>query len=121
MEVAFTNIPIAFNFMFKSGNGGGFVSQSVNSEFFEPINTMAYEKHTVDGVEVFPRTDKSFVMNIADWQTSDPLATDSSITGPITLKPGQSLICSPYIDPDASFKRDTSGGILLTRLIGETL
>jgi hypothetical protein len=109
MQVTFTNIPIAVNFMYQSGNGGEFVSQGVVPGVFESINTMAYESHT-DFTGKKTRNNKSFVMNIANWQTSDSLASNSAISGPITLKPGQTLICGPYFDPNASFKKDAGLG-----------
>ena len=109
MEVTFTNIPVAVNFMFQSGNGGGFVSQGVVQGAFEAINTMAYSSHT-DFSGNKSRNNKSFVMKIADWQSSAPLASDSAISGPIIMKPGQTLICSPYFSPSASFKKDSGLG-----------
>ena len=69
MEVSFENIPVAFNFMFQAGGAGGFVSQSVEPGNFEAINTMSYDS----GSDHNGRTDKKFVMNIANWSDADPL------------------------------------------------
>ena len=59
MEVTFSNLPIAFNFMLQSGGSGGFVSKSVIPGTFESLNTM-YQIASYRG-------DKKFVVNIADW------------------------------------------------------
>ncbi|MCF7675399.1 MAG: hypothetical protein K9M97_08640 [Akkermansiaceae bacterium] len=105
MEVSFENIPVAFNFMFQAGDGGRFVSQCVVPGSFESINTMSYS-----GAEHNGRKDKIFVMNIANWKDADPIATSSSITGPIIMKPGQTLVCGPSFPASSSFKDDASSG-----------
>jgi hypothetical protein len=105
MEVTFENIPVAFNFMFQAGGSGGFVSQSVEPGKFEAINTMSYS-----GAEHNGRTDKIFVMNIANWKDAEPIATSPNIVAPIVMKPGQTLVCGPFFPPNASFKSDSSGG-----------
>lgn len=105
MEVSFENIPVAFNFMFQAGGAGGFVSQSLGSGSFEAVNTMSYG--TTGGHQ---RTDKNFVMNIANWSDAKPIATSSAVSSPIVMKPGQTLVCGPYFPPDASFKADAGKG-----------
>ena len=105
MEVSFENIPVAFNFMFQAGGSGGFVSQCVVPGSFESINTMSYS-----GAEHNGRKDKIFVMNIANWTNADPIATSSSTTGPIVMKPGQTLVCGPSFPASSSFKDDASSG-----------
>ena len=77
MEVTFHNVPVAFNFMFQAGGAGGFVSQSVDPGTFESINTMSYSGSDHNG-----RTDKKFVINIANWSDADPLASSSAIIRP---------------------------------------
>ena len=106
MEVTFENIPIAFNFMFQAGGTGGFVSQSVEPGKFESINTMSYDA----GADHNGRSDKKFVMNIANWSDTNPYTPTSPISSPIVMKPGQTLICGPSFAPNASFKSDASGG-----------
>lgn len=107
MQVTFTNIPVAFQYMFQSGDGGGFTSQSVVPGTFESLNTMAYNQNNT-------RNNKSFVMKIANWQTSAPIGSGSSdssaVTGPIIMTPGQTLICGPFFPPQASFKKDAASG-----------
>lgn len=108
MNVEFKNIPIAFNFMFQSGDGGPFVSKSVNANVFESLNNMTYAGS---------RGDKTFVMNIADWSNAkrvqDPSADTFDINGQIVMKPGQTMIFSPYFSPTsylggvASFYEDS--------------
>lgn len=99
MKVGFENIPVAFNFMHKSGDGGGFVSMSTVQNEFESINTMRWSNH---------RGGKTITMTIANW--ADPGGTSDNTSGPIVLKPGQTLICSPSFPPDASFMKDANGG-----------
>ena len=99
IEVTFENIPVAFNFMFQAGGAGDFASQSVEPGKFESINTMSYDA----GPDHNGRSDKKFVMNIANWSDAKPLDTSSSITGPIVMKPGQTLICGPSFPPKSSF------------------
>ena len=102
MNVEFKNIPVAFNFMFQSGDGGPFASKSVNAGVFESLNTMTYAGS---------RGNKSFVMNIADWSNAkrvqDPSADTFEINGPIVMKPGQTLVFSPYFSP-TSYLRGVS-------------
>ncbi|MEI6606160.1 MAG: pilus assembly PilX N-terminal domain-containing protein [Verrucomicrobiota bacterium] len=105
MEVSFQNIPVAFNFMFQADGSGGFVSQCVVPGSFEAINTMSYS-----GADHNGRKDKIFVMNIANWNDADPIATSSSISGPIVMKPGQTLVCGPIFPPDSSFQKDAGLG-----------
>jgi hypothetical protein len=101
MQVTFLNLPVAFNFMLDKGGTGSFVSQGVVPGTFESLNTMLYARF---------RGDKTFVLNIANWKTTDPLAANSAITGPIVLKPGQTLICGPVLPPGASLKSDSTKG-----------
>lgn len=104
MEVTFTNIPIAFNFNLDPGGpgvgGGG--SKSVIPGTFDSLNTMAQNPPN--------RGEKKFVMTIANWADTQPLETSTTITGPIVMKPGQTLICGPSLPPDSSFFRDTRSG-----------
>lgn len=106
MGVEFKNMPIAFEFMMISGGGGppGMSSGSkcVVPGTFEPLNTM-YQIASYRG-------DKRFVVNIANWADSQPLAVNQDISGPVILKPGQTLVCGPSLRPDSSFYRDTRAG-----------
>jgi len=103
MQVTFTNLPVAFNFtLIQGGPGkpsGG--SQSVVPGTFESLNTMSQKSS---------RGDKTFVMNIANWADTQPLSANSPTSGPIVMKPGQTLICGPYFDPAKSFKSDAGAG-----------
>jgi hypothetical protein len=110
MLVDFSNIPVGFNFMFQDGGGGGAVSQSVVPGTFESYNTMAYRGHKNPETGVLARNNKRFVLTIADWATDDPLKNNSTITGPINLRPGQTIICGPTLPPNASFDQDTKSG-----------
>jgi hypothetical protein len=103
MKVAFQNVPVGFNFMFQAAEGRGFVSQSVQPGTFESLNTMTYNHPGHRG-------EKEFMITIADWSDPQPLTSSSSINGPITLKPGQTLVCGPIMPPDASLKNDSVKG-----------
>jgi hypothetical protein len=110
VQVEFRNIPVGFNFMFQNGSGGGPVSQSIIPGSFECYNTMAYRGHRNPDTGELARNNKRFVLTIADWATDSPLKSDSSITGPIKMKPGQTLICGPTLPPNSSFDQDTKSG-----------
>ena len=82
MIVNIRNVPIAFSF---------FVNNIPQSSGLVPLTEMY-----VDGNN---RREVEFVMEIADWQGQN----SSTVRGPINLRPGQTLVCSPYIDPSATF------------------
>jgi hypothetical protein len=102
MEVTFTNIPVAFNFMLQDGGVGGFVSKSVVPGTFESLNTM-YQIPSFRG-------EKKFVVHIADWADSNPLKVSQVISAPIVMKPGQTMVCGPSLPPNSSFYKDTRSG-----------
>ena len=106
MEVTFENIPVAFNFMLQPGGTGSFTSLSVEPGKFEAINTMNYSA----GGGHNGRTDKKFVMNIANWSDTNPLDSNSPISSPIVLKPGQTLVCGPSFPANSSFNIDSGRG-----------
>lgn len=91
MNVDFINIPVAFNFMFQSAGVGSFVSQGMVPGVFESLNNMTYNNR---------RGNKRFFMRIADWSNAKPVQNTSAdtfaINGPIVMKPGQTLVFSPY-------------------------
>ncbi len=91
MNVEFVNIPVAFNFMFQYAGTGPFVSRSIVPGAFESLNNMTYNNK---------RGDKKFVMKLADWNNAKPVYDTSAdtlaINGPIVMKPGQTLVFSPY-------------------------
>ncbi len=103
INVTFKNIPIAFRFMVQYGDlGSSYLSRSVVPENFESLNEMVHHLNY--------RGDKEFGMNIANWSDSDPIDQSDSISEPIVMKPGQTLVCGPYVDPNASFKKDSGLG-----------
>lgn len=110
MQVEFRNIPVGFNFMFESGSGGGAVSQSVIPGTFECYNTMAYQGHRNPETGEMTRNNKRFALSIANWSSDDTLKNDSSISGPIVLRPGQTIVCGPTLPPNSSFDQDTKSG-----------
>jgi len=82
MQVVIRNVPVAFRF-FVNGQPQNTNMLSINEMF----------------VSSSQQGEKSFAMEIANWTSP----TGSSTSGPITLKPGQTLLCSPYLHPSASF------------------
>lgn len=110
MQVEFSNIPVGFNFMFQDGGGGSAVSQSVIPGSFECYNTMAYRGHRDPTTGELTRNNKRFVMTIADWASDARLADNATISGSITLRPGQTLVCGPSLPPNSSFDQDTKSG-----------
>jgi hypothetical protein len=84
MEITLRNIPIAFNF---SVNG------KRQSSRFVPLGEMFNDWRRMG--------EKSFYMKIANW--SAPGSSSTTTTGPIVMKPGQTLVCAPYLNPAASF------------------
>jgi hypothetical protein len=106
MQVQFDNIPIAFNFMLQPAEGGGFRSMSVSPGAFEALNTMA-KNSNVGGRPL--RSDRKYAMTIADWSDSQPLSDSTAVTGPIILKPGQTLVCGSILPPDSSYDGDSRG------------
>ena len=94
MNVTFHDMPIAFNFMLDKGGNGNFVSQSIERGTFESINIMA------------GNGPNKFAINIADWRDDERLASSSAITGPIVMKPGQTLVCGPRFRPNRGWADD---------------
>lgn len=82
LEVTIRNVPVGFNF---------YVNGSPQSTRIVPLTDMF--------VNAGERGEKKFVMKIANWSAPG----SSSTSGPIVMKPGQTLVCSPYLHPQASF------------------
>lgn len=87
LEVIIRNPPVAFNF---------YVNDQPQNSRLVPLTDMF-----VYGSD---RIEKSFALRIGNW--SSPSA--STPTGPIVMKPGQTLVCGPYLNPEACFA-DTKG------------
>lgn len=85
LEVTVRNMPVAFNF---------YVNGSAQSAQLVPLTEMF--------VNAGDRREKQFVLKIANWSAPG----SSSTTGPIVMKPGQTLVCGPYLNPQASFNND---------------
>ncbi len=82
MQVDIKNPPVGFNF---------FVDGQPQATQLTPLTEMF--------VNAPDRREKIFSLEIADWTSP---ASDS-VNGSITLRPGQTMICSPYLHPNASF------------------
>lgn len=81
MQIVIRNVPVAFNF---------YVNNRPQCNRLVSINDMF-----VNGGQ---KGEKSFALNIANW--SSPTSRDST---PLTLRPGQTMVCGPFISPNASF------------------
>lgn len=81
MQVVIRNVPVAFNF---------YVNNQPQSAGLVPINEMF--------VNNGQKGEKSFALNIANW--TSPSSRDST---PMTLRPGQTVVCGPFLSPSASF------------------
>ena len=82
MEVIIRNVPIAFRF---------YVNNKPQNNCLVPLTEMF--------VNDSDRGEKSFALKIANW--ASPSST--SPTGVIVMKPGQTLVCSPYLEPSTTF------------------
>jgi len=82
MEVVIRNVPVAFRF---------YVNGRPQNTRLVPLCEMYVNAHQ--------RGEKSFALKIGDWASP----TSSSPAGKIVMKPGQTLVCGPYLDPNATF------------------
>lgn len=86
MQVAIRGVPMSFNFL---------VNGTPQNKDFVPLDKMYVTKNNVG---------KDFGLLIGNW--TSPTATTPS--GTITMKPGETVICGPYLDPGASFNNQTT-------------
>lgn len=85
MRITMANVPVAFNF---------YVNNTPQSSRLVSMNELFISEDS-------RQRQMEFVMNIANW--SQPGSASTQVSGAITLKPGQSLVCGPYLDPNANF------------------
>ncbi len=95
MQVVIRNPPVGFNF---SVNGQ---QQNVGLVSMSEL----YINNTSLGRGSDARGEKSFALDIGNWTAS----TSSATSGPIVLKPGQTMVSGPYLNPDASFDNQMDG------------
>ncbi|MCX6877763.1 MAG: hypothetical protein NTW21_28720 [Verrucomicrobia bacterium] len=110
MEVGFDSMPIGFQFTVGSNTNGRLVP--FNELYDGSGRTGGYIK-------------KAIVMKIANWTDYDRTTSKTQTTaqieaeaeaennqpksGPITMKPGQTLICAPYLNPSEYFATNGEG------------
>ena len=110
MEVGFDSMPIGFQFTVGSNTNGGLIP--FNELYDGSGRTGGYIK-------------KSIVMKIANWtdydRTTSKTQTAAQIeaeadaennqakSGPIIMRPGQTLICAPYLNPNEYFGTNGEG------------
>ncbi|MEK7953226.1 hypothetical protein [Luteolibacter soli] len=112
LEVSFQSLPLGFNFQLDGValNGGKLI----------PFNELYDQGRTQGGIA------KSIVLKISNWRGFDTTVTEinggkaesqidkeaekesSDPKDAIVMEPGQTLICSPYIDPNSQFGRTGS-------------
>ena len=81
LDIDIKGIPMAFNF---------FVNDKPQSK-----SPVSFNRLFVNGAD---RNEKSFIMSISNWSDFE-----STTASPITMKPGQTLVCGPYINGDTIF------------------
>ncbi|RYD85521.1 MAG: hypothetical protein EOP84_02245 [Verrucomicrobiaceae bacterium] len=112
MEVSFQSLPIGFNIQLDG--------QALNGGKLIPFNELYDQGRTQGGIA------KSIVLKISNWRGFDTTVTEinggkaesqiekeaekesSDPKDPIVMEPGQTLLCSPYIDPNSQFGRTGS-------------
>lgn len=82
MQVLIRNVPVAFNF---------YVNNKPQNAALTSVNEMF-----VDDAQ---KGEKSFALDIANWTSPGSAST----SGAIVMRPGQTLVCGPYLNPAASF------------------
>ena len=99
MTVTIVNVPVAFRFTVLPG-GASPTPQSVVSGNFESLNEWTQDA-SVAG-------DKKFVLQIANWNNQIP--GNMGIASPIVIKPGEVIVCTPYLNPAGTFLNDSRSG-----------
>jgi hypothetical protein len=105
MVVTIKNIPIAFKFTLLPG-GSGQQSQSVVPNDFESMNEwISPEKNDVStNVPGMLPGDKFFKLQISNWKNAN---RDNTETDEIVMKPGEVLVCTPFLDTNGTFLKDS--------------
>ena len=110
MEVGFDSMPMGFQFTVGTNTNGRLI----------PFNEL-YDGSGRTGGYI----NKSIVMKIANWRDYDKTTSKTNTaaqieedaaaennqpkTGPVIMKPGQTLICAPYLNPNEYFNTDGEG------------
>jgi hypothetical protein len=84
MDMSFKNLPIAFRF---------YVNDKAQNTKMVPLNALNWD----DASSV----DRKFSISIANWTSYD--LSNTARSGPIVMKPGQTLICQLDLDPYVTF------------------
>ncbi len=99
MAVTIINVPVAFRFTLVTQEKGT-QSQSVVPGNFESLNEWTQDSNVA--------SDKKFVLQIANW--SDKIPGNMNIAAPIVMKPGEVIVCTPYLNPAGNFLKDSRSG-----------
>ncbi len=92
MKVTMDNVPVAF-LIYLNGD-------PINTRLLD-LSYYFFQNHK-SGVGA-----TSFTIRIADWTNWDKREYTKT-NGPIVMKPGQSLVCSPYLDPSYTWRNITA-------------
>ncbi len=84
LDVAFQNLPVAFRF---------YVNGAAQNTQFVSLNSLYWDDNLSQ--------DRKFIIGIANW--SNYTANDTSRASPIIMKPGQTLVCGIYMNPQTIF------------------
>jgi hypothetical protein len=84
LDVTYKNLPVGFKF-YVNGQAQDTQLVSMNSLYWDDNLSQ----------------DRVFIIGIANW--SNYTSTDTSKTGPIVMKPGQTLVCGLHVDPNITF------------------
>ena len=93
MDLTFKNVPVAFNF---------YVNGQAQNTGLTPLNSM-YFGGAVAG------KDRQYNIKIANWKDYGFGTTSATRTGPIIMKPGQTMVCGIYIDPKTTYSNSGGG------------
>ncbi len=86
MDVAFQNVPVAFKF---------YVNNQAQNTSLVSLNSLYWDDNLSQ--------DRKFIIGIANW--SDYSAGTTGRSGPIIMKPGQTMVCGIYMDPHTIFSQ----------------
>jgi type II secretory pathway pseudopilin PulG len=102
------NVPVGFRFSLIRSGSSVPESQSINPSGFESLNEMIERETNPKGDYI--RHNKKFVVFIGDWRNTDPYASNKQTVAPIVMNPGQTMTFKAFIDPNATFQKDSDNG-----------
>lgn len=86
LDVSFQNVPVAFKF---------YVNGVAQNTSLVSLNSLYWNDNLSQ--------DRKFILGIANW--ADYTAGTTTRSGPIIMKPGQTMVCGIYMDPHTIFSQ----------------